>query len=210
MVPGEHRSMTGPAPGAYRAGTTLLHRLPPGAKLAGLFAFGIAIVVFRDWPVALGALALGITLAVMAGLRAREFARLARSFVLVGLLLFAFQTWQQGWLHGATIVSGLFALILVASAVTASTAVDDMLDTVVRLLRPLEPLGVSAERVGLAFALAIRSLPLAYELASETRQAARARGLERSPRAFLVPFVLRLVAHARTTGAALQARGLDD
>ena len=202
--------MTGTAPGTYRSGDSPLHRLQPGVKLAGLFALGLAIVLFRGWPVALCALALGLTLALMAGLRRRELRRLMRGFALVGVLLFAFQTWQHDWMRGVAVVAGVFALILAASAVTASTAVDDMLDTIIRLLRPLQPLGVAPERVALAFSLAIRSLPLAYELAAQTREAAKARGLERSPRALLIPFVLRMVAHARATGEALHARGLDD
>ena len=64
--------------------------------------------------------------------------------------------------------------------------------------------------VALAFSLMIRSIPLILELAAETRDAARARGLERSPRAYLTPLVLRVVAHARATGDALHARGLGD
>lgn len=202
--------MIAQAPGAYRPGSTFLHRLWPGAKLLGLFAFGIAVVATRGWITGLVALAVALALALVAGLRSRELARLARGFALVGILLFTFQTWQQGWQFGVAVVAGLFALILAASAVTASTAVDDMLDTVTRALRPLRPLGVAPERVALTFSLAIRALPLAFELARETRDAARARGLERNPRALLIPFVLRMVAHSRQTGAALQARGLDD
>lgn len=197
-------------PGAYRPGTSLLHRARPGAKLLGLFTLGALVVAFRSWPVGIGALAIATGLAIIAGLRGREFWRLTRGFALVGLLLFAFQTWQRDWVHGLTVVAGLFALIIAASAVTASTAIDDMLDTVIWALRPLKPLGVAPDRVALAFALMIRTLPLAYELAAETREAARARGLERDPRALLVPFVLRMIAHSRNVGAALHARGLDD
>ena len=40
--------------------------------------------------------------------------------------------------------------------------------------------------------------------------AARARGLDRNLRAYATPLVLRMVAHARHTGEALQARGLGD
>lgn len=198
------------APGAYRPGRTLLHRVRPGAKLLGLVAFGVAVVVAPGWPSAVAALAVAAALALAAGLRLSELARIARGFALFGVLLFAFQLWQHDWQHGVDAVAGLFALILAASVVTATTAVDDMLDTVTWALGPLRPLGVSPDRVALAFSLAIRSLPLAFALARETRDAARARGLERSPRALLVPFVLRMVAHARQTGAALQARGVDD
>jgi len=209
----------GAAPGAYRPGSSPLHRLRPGAKLLGLFAFGVAIVAapavcrglgVAAWPVVLVALGLGLLSALVAGLRGRELGRVTRGFALIGILLFAFQAWQRGWESGVAVVAGILALILAASAVTASTAVDDMLDTVTFALRPLRPFGVSPDRVALAFALAIRSLPLAFQLAAETRDAARARGLERSPRALLVPFVLRMVAHSSRTGAAMQARGLDD
>ncbi len=209
----------GTPPGAYRPGNSPLHRLRPGAKLLGLIAFGVVVVAvpgisgamgLSGWILALFALAIGLVLGVAAGLRARELARIGLGFALVGVLLFAFQAWQRGWESGVEVVAGIVALILAASAVTASTATDDMLDTLTWVLRPLRPVGVSPERVSLAFALAIRSLPLSFQLAAETRDAARARGLERSPRALLVPFVLRMVAHSTRTGAALQARGLDD
>lgn len=198
------------ASGAYRAGGSLLHRLRPGAKLLGLFVFGLAVVIFREWVVGLVALAVGLSLALIAGVRWRELLRITRGFALVGVLLFAFQTWQRDWQHGVAIVAGIFALILAASAVTASTAIDDMLDTVTWALRPLRPIGVHPERVALTFSLAVRSLPLAFQLAREAREAARARGLERNPRALLIPFVLRMIMHAKHTGAALHARGLDD
>ena len=198
------------APGAYRPGRSPLHRLRPGAKLLGLFLLGIAVVVFRNWVFGLSACAFGLALALVAGLRGGEILRITRSFALVGILLFAFQTWQRDWQHGVAVVAGILALILAASAVTASTATDDLLDTVTWSLRPLRPLGVSPERVALTFSLAIRALPLAFQLAAEAREAARARGLDRNPRALLIPFVLRMVMHARQTGQALHARGLDD
>lgn len=187
-----------------------LRRLRPGAKLLGLFLFGAAVVAVPGWVPALAALGIGLALALLAGLRGRALWRSVRAFALVGLLLFAFQWWQHGWERGVAVVAGLLALILAASAVTASTAIDDMLDTVVWALGPLRPLGVSPERVALTFALTIRTIPHAAELAHETRAAARARGLDRSLRAFAVPFVLRMVLHARDTGAALHARGVGD
>lgn len=187
-----------------------LHRLRPGAKLLGLFLFGVAVVAVPGWLPALTALTLGLALTLLAGLGAHGILRVLRGFAIVGVLLFAFQLWQHGWERGIEVVADLLALILAASAVTASTAVDDILDTIAWALRPLRRFGVSPERVSLAFSLAIRSIPLAIEVARETRQAARARGLERNLRAFAVPFAVRMVAHARDTGASLHARGLGD
>ncbi|CAG7608578.1 energy-coupling factor transporter transmembrane component T [Leucobacter soli] len=191
-----------------------LRLLRPGTKLLGLLLFGVVVIAVPGWIPALGALGVGLALALMAGLgttgRRRELLRPLRVFIPAGALLFAFQWWQHGWERAVDVVAGLLALILAAIAVTASTSVDELLDAIVRALGPLRRLGVSPERVALAFALAIRSLPLAIEVAHETRAAARARGFDRSPRAFAVPFAVRMVRHARDTGAALHARGLGD
>lgn len=196
--------------GAYKPGTGPLHRLRPGAKLLGLFVFATLVVVLQGAPSTAILLGAAVLLAVLAGLRGRDFWRVARGFALIAIPLFAFQAWQQGWERGVEVVGDLFAMILAASAVTASTAIDDMLDTVTWALHPLRPLGVQPERVAFAFSLVIRAIPSIIELAGETRAAARARGLERSPRARLVPFVLRSVAHAQLTGDALIARGIGD
>ncbi|WP_017792614.1 energy-coupling factor transporter transmembrane component T family protein [Leucobacter salsicius] len=196
--------------GTYRAGRGPLHRLRPGAKLAGLFVVAIAVMMTSGvwWTAAW--LALGIALALLSGLRGRDFWRVARGFALIAVPLFAFQSWQHGWERGFTVVGGLLALILAASAVTASTATSDMLDTVAWLLRPLARLGIDPDRIALAFSLTITAIPSIFAVAKETQHAARARGLDRSLRARIVPLVLRTVAHAQATGEALAARGVGE
>lgn len=201
---------TGSPLGAYRPGQSPRHRVRPGAKLAGLFVLAIAVMSTSGvwWTAAW--LALGITLAILSGLRGRDFWRAARGFALIAVPLFALQAWQHGWDRGFTVVGNLLALVLAASAVTAATAASDMLDTVAWLLRPLSRLGVDPDRVALAFSLTITAIPNVLAVARETRQAARARGLERSPRAFIVPLALRTVAHAQALGEALAARGVGE
>lgn len=201
--------MTSPL-GSYRAGHGPLHRLRPGAKLAGLFLIAIAVMTTSGVWWTAGWLSLGVALALVSGLRSGDFWRVARGFALVAVLLFAFQAWQHGWERGFTVVGNLLALILAASAVTASTATSDMLDTVAWLLRPLSRLGVDPDRVALAFSLTITAIPSILGIARQTQQAARARGLDRSLRARIIPLVLRTVAHAQATGEALAARGVGE
>ncbi|MGO2141627.1 MAG: energy-coupling factor transporter transmembrane component T family protein [Leucobacter sp.] len=196
--------------GAYIPRRGPLHALRPGAKLLGLFAFAVAIIVLPGWISALCALAVGAALAFLAGLRGRDFWRVARAFALVGVPLFAFQTWSAGWERGIEVVADILALILAASAVTASTRASDMLDTISWALTPLERFGVDTERVSLTFSLAIRMIPAVQELARDAEQAARARGLDRNLRARTVPLVLRTVSQAQLTGQALAARGIGD
>lgn len=202
-------SFTSPL-GAYRPAKGPLHRLRPGAKLLGLFTLAIAIMATANVWWTTGWLLLGVGLALLSGLRGADFWRVTRGFAIVAVPLFAFQAWQHGWERGFTVVGDLLALILAASAVTASTAMGDMLDTVTWALRPSARLGADPDRIALTFSLAIAAIPTILGIAQQTQQAARARGLDRSLRARVVPLVLRAVAHAHAAGEALAARGVGE
>jgi len=196
--------------GLYQPGTSPLHRLTPGPKLVGLFLLAVAVLVATGPWTGVAFVALALVLAALASLSPRSLLRALRPFLIVAVLLLAFNAWQNGWPRAIEVVADLTALILAATVLTATTAVNDLLDTIVRSLRPFRRLGVDPDRVGLTFSLMLQALPGTIELAAETRDAARARGLERSLRARTIPLVLRVVARARDTGDALHARGVLD
>lgn len=196
--------------GLYQPGTSPLHRLTPGPKLIGLFLLAVVVLVVKGPWTGLGFVALAIALAALGHLSPRSVVRALRPFAIVAVLLLGFNAWQNGWPHAVEVVADLAALILAATVLTATTAVNDLLDTIVRALEPFRRFGVDPDRVGLTFSLMLRALPGTIELAAETRDAARARGLERSIRARTIPLVLRVVARARDTGDALHARGVLD
>jgi biotin transport system permease protein len=126
------------------------------------------------------------------------------------VLLGAFHVWSSGWPRAVERVGDLLGLVLLATTVTLTTPTDEMVAVISRALRPFRRVGVNPDAVALAFSLMLRAIPATAEIADETRQAARARGLERSARARLVPLVIRVVARARMTGEALHARGVVD
>lgn len=196
--------------GNHRPGSTWLHRLPAGTKILGLLLCSVVVVVARG-PVS-GVVALGVAFLLVAwsGTGLRLTLLTLRAFLLVAVLLAAYHLWQGDWRRAVEQVADLLALILLATVLTATTPIDEMLDSITRALGPLRRFGVHPGRVALAFSLVLRSIPLLMTIASETRDAARARGLERSPRAWLTPLVIRSVAQARDTGDALHARGLGD
>lgn len=196
--------------GLYQPGTSPLHRLTPGPKLIGLFLLAVAVLVAKGPWTGLGFVALAIALAALGSLSPGSVLRALRPFAIVAVLLLGFNAWQNGWPRAVEVVADLTALILAATVLTATTAVNDLLDTIVRALGPFRRLGVDPDRVGLTFSLMLRALPGTIDLAAETRDAARARGLERSIRARTIPLVLRVVARARDTGDAIHARGVLD
>lgn len=202
--------MNGILLGTYRPGTTLLHRMPAGAKMVALMVLS-TVVVLVDGP-ASGVVALAVALALVAwsGTGFAATVRALRAFFLVAALLLAYHLLFGTWQVAVEQVGDLLGLVLLATVLTATTPVDALLDTIVRALGPLRRVGANPEKVALAFSLVLRTIPMLLTIASETRDAARARGLERSPRTWLTPFVVRTVAHARDTGDALHARGLGD
>ncbi len=189
---------------------TLVHRLPAGAKLLGLLVLTTVLVVFRSPWVLLGGAVLVLGGYAVAGLGPRRLWAVVRPLRWFVVVLVVFQWWSAGWQTMVVVVGTLVVAVMAAGLVTATTSTSALLDAVVAGLRPLRPLGVDAERVGLTFSLAIRALPVIQHAFDEAQDARKARGLGRSTRALVTPVVVRTIRHAERTGEALAARGLDD
>lgn len=195
--------------GVHQPGDTVLHRLPVGVKMAALALFSLAVVVVRSATWAPAFLAVALLLALLGRVRVGTLVRAARSVLIIAVVVAALQWWLYALPKAVETFLDLLTLALAAVVLTATTAVNAILDAIVRWLGPFRRLGANPERVALTFSLAVQALPGTLALALETRDAARARGL-RHPRAYLTPFVVRVVARAHETGAALEARGLGD
>jgi biotin transport system permease protein len=196
--------------GLYRPGTSLLHRCPPGVKLLALLVGTTALVAVRSITAVLVGAVVVLAGYAVAGWGPRVV--LAQVWPLRWFVLFLvpFQWWSGGWPAVVVVVGTLLVTVAGAALVTLSTRVTQMLDVVVTLLGPLRRFGVDPDRVALVFALTVRAVPVLAGTYAQARDARRARGLERSPRALLVPLVLRTLRHADQLGEALAARGVDD
>lgn len=194
----------------YRPGSSFLHRARPGLKLLGLLALTTVLVTMPTLPVLAGVALTVVAVALAAGIGLRDLGRLAWPMRWIVLILTPFQVWTAGGERAVVVVGGLVVAVVAAGLVTLTTRVADMMDTIVAVLRPVERVGIDAEKVGLTMALAIRAIPVLHRTLRECGEARRARGLERSPTALLVPVVVRTFRHAERVGEALAARGLDD
>ncbi|MET8339938.1 energy-coupling factor transporter transmembrane protein EcfT [Streptosporangium canum] len=196
--------------GAYVPGGSLLHRLPAGAKLAGLAASCTAFLLLRS-PVALaGAAAVVALLYAVSGVGGAAAWAQIRPVRWFAVALFGMQLLFVD-LPGA--VSSTLRVVLavaLAGLVTLTTRTAAMMACLERLLAPARLVGLDPFRLSLLLSLTLRSVPVVAELASRVREAQRARGVERSVRAFAVPLVVSVLRHADALGEALSARGLDD
>ncbi|WP_087508731.1 energy-coupling factor transporter transmembrane component T family protein [Cellulomonas iranensis] len=196
--------------GLHHPGTSLVHRAPAGRKLVALAALGVVLVVLRGPTAATLALGVVLALAALARLPWRRTVRGMLPVLVAAGVLAGYQTWARGWEVGVEAALDVLTLVLAGTLVTATTRADDLLAVVARAARPLRHVGLPPETVALAVGLFLRTVPVVARVVGESRDAARARGLERDPRATVVPAAVRMVAHARTTGDALAARGLAD
>jgi len=196
--------------GLYLPGASVLHRAPAGAKLVALVLAGAASVFLDEvWQlvVALGVVTVGYG---VAGIPLRTAVAQLRPLVWVAGVAAVFHVLVNGWERAVVVLGVIALLVLLAALVTLTTRTTDLVDALVASCRPLRRVGVDPERVGLLLALGIRCVPVVVGLAEQVREAQRARGLGASPRAFVVPLIVRSLRHADALGEALVARGVED
>lgn len=197
--------------GQYVPGASLVHRMPPIAKLAILVValLTMAIAVREPWHLVPAAV---LTVIAYGLSRIGPRAALNQLRPAVWMLLFvgAFQWLFTGW-QRALVVCGVLGLSVAwAALVSLTTRVLDMLDAIHTLLGPLRRFGVNTDRVGLVLAMTIRCIPLISGLVADVTEARKARGLGFSIRALAVPVVIGALRTADAMGEALAARGVDD
>lgn len=198
---------TGPL-GLHHPGTSVVHRAPAVLKLVLLAALGLGTLVVRGAVPAVGALLVVVALTAWARVPWHRAVRGLVPLLVVVALLGAWVVRARGVAAGVEAVADVLTLVLAGVLVTATTRADDLLAVVVRAARPLRRVGLDPETVGLTVGLFLATVPVLVGVVRDSRDAARARGLERDPRALVVPAAVRMVGHARATGEALAARGL--
>jgi biotin transport system permease protein len=194
----------------YVPGTSLLHRSPLALKFLLVLACGLASFIIVDWRLSAAVLAVLCGLFLVAGAGVKRLWGAVRPLVPVLLVVGLFQGWQLGAPTGARIVLNILVCVVAASLLTATTPVQQLLDGVVRLAGPFERFGADPERFALTIGIMLRSIPYIAGTFADVRDSARARGLERNPRALVLPVFITSVAYARQTGEALAARGLGE
>ncbi len=195
--------------GLYLHRDSPIHALPAGWKLLAL-AVSATMVFFMSTLVGLGgALLACVLLFAAARLSVRIAVDHVRPLLPVLLLFGGVQALFGGWEAGGVVVGRFVVLVLLAGLVTLTTRASAMVDALERALGVLRPLGVNAGKLSLMLALTIRLIPLLLTLVQEIRMAQRARGVERSPLALLVPLMVKTLRMADALSDALEARGYD-
>lgn len=196
--------------GLYQPGSSLLHRLPAGAKIIGMLLTIIGVVLLsRPWQLGAAGLLIAGGFA-LARIPVRVVCAQLWPMRWFLLVIAVFQTIFTGWERALMTCGTLLLTVAIAALVTLTTRVTDMLDVCQRVLAPMRRLGVDPDRAGLVLALTIRCIPLMVDIVGAVTQARKARGADFSLRALVVPAVVRALRRADAIGDALIARGVDD
>ncbi len=195
--------------GLYVARESPLHRLGAGVKLLALLLGGALVFALHDWRALLALL--GLVLALYRLARLPGAAVWAQLRPALGLLLFFFvlQALTAGGEAALVTVLRFGVMLLLASLLTLTTRVSDLLAALERALQPLSRFGVNPGRVSLAFSLTLRFIPVIVQVVAEVRDAQRARGSEKNMVALAVPVVVRTLKLADDVADAIEARSFD-
>ncbi|MBX2831993.1 MAG: energy-coupling factor transporter transmembrane protein EcfT [Rhodospirillales bacterium] len=195
--------------GLYIDGASALHRATAGIKILAMMALGTGVFLIPDWPVVAVVLATVIALYPISGFGRHIIWAQIKPMIWLLLIFFAVQLWLNDWQAGLLVVLRIAAIVLFASLVTLSTKTSDMLASLDRAMVPLKPIGVNPEKVSLAISMVLRFIPVIATVASEIRDAQRARGLDKSILAMIVPLIIRTLKMADDVADAIDARSFD-
>jgi len=196
--------------GTYQPAGSRLEALSVGWKYVLLLALTIPAIAAGRWWFSLASIVVTIVILVAARVGVRRAAGLSVGMVVVCALVVAVQALAGHVVTGVVVVENLVLALYATRVLTLTTPIPELVDGIAIACRPLRFFRVDPERIALAVAVMVRSLPHLLGAFDEVREAATARGIRRNPVAYVAPVVVRAVAYAHATGDALAARGLGE
>jgi biotin transport system permease protein len=188
---------------------TWLHRVPAGAKLVVLALVGAAVFLVDDLHILGGFVAAAVLLPLSAWLPLKAVIRQVTPAAILIAAVGGFHLLMDEPRLAAEVSARLGTVILLAVVLTLTTRVSDMVEAIEFGVGPLRVVGVNPAKVGLTLSLAIRFIPVLFDLIGEIREAQKARGLEGNVFAVVMPLLVRTLRMADDLADAISARGYD-
>lgn len=195
--------------GIYQPLSTPVHRAPLWAKGVFILLLGISLAATSHWGFGLAALALVLALGALAKIPWRTWVQSLASLSWLLAILLVYYLVSGKLESGADVLLTLLTMIAASKVLLWSTPMPVLIDGFIWLCTPLKWVGGSPERVGLALALMVRSIPVIMDSWQLIQAAVAARGIKVAQLRLFIPLVIATVAYAHETGDALAARGLD-
>jgi len=193
--------------GLYVPRKSPIHALPAGVKLLGMAIVGISVCFTSSIAGLIALLSLTLLLIQVARLPWLLVAAQLRPMAWIFAGIFMLHTVVNHWTVGLVIVLRFAVLLLLATLITLTSRVSDMVEALEQGLKPLKPLGIRPAQISLMVAIAIRLIPLILEQIRDVQDAQRARGIDTPIITLFVPVLIRVLQLADHLADALDARG---
>jgi biotin transport system permease protein len=185
----------------YRSGNSILHRMPVGPKLLGLFISLFAVSVWgRNLVGALTVVVGFLALFALAGFGVKDLLKQLWQMKVLLLIVVLPQLFFAGVEKGTYNSVVIVASILLAGLVTLTTKTSDIVALVEKLTR--------SQAFAFLIALSINSIALVLGFSKSITEAGLARGVKRNPVGQIVTLFVVSLRFADDYAEALQARGV--
>jgi len=124
--------------------------------------------------------------------------------------LFIVQYFSVNFESAALIVIRLSSLLLLATLVTLTTPFSKMMACFEKLFSFMRVFGVNPAKISLGLSLTLRFIAVFSDISQEVREAQKARGLENSVFAVIMPVLIRSLKVQADVAAAIEARCFDE
>jgi biotin transport system permease protein len=190
----------------YSEHRTWLHAVPAGWKL-GLLVLLSTVIFWLSTPLGLGvACAASALLFVSLGAAMRPATRLLKALGIAAALVLVFHAVLQQPVVGLVSVLRMVAASLLSIALTLTTRSGDLQTVLERLLTPLSPLGVRADRFALQLALMLRFIEHFFLVWKRLDDSHRLRTGKGGGFKLLAPLTIQMLQTARRVADTLDVR----
>lgn len=191
-------------------GKTFIHRLPAGLKLLIVFFVSIGLFYFASLPLAIVSLIVVWCLFFLAGFPFFKPVLELKKISWLLAALFIVQYFSVNFESAALIVIRLSSLLLLATLVTLTTPFSRMMACFEKLFSFMRVFGVNPAKISLGLSLTLRFIAVFSDISQEVREAQKARGLENSVFAVIIPVLIRSLKVQADVAAAIEARCFDE
>lgn len=133
-----------------------------------------------------------------------------KPLMFLAIFIFGVQWAFAGWEMAAIVLLRILCVVLLSSLVTLTTPLSEMIDVIVRIVRPLSRFGISGPQIALAIALTIRFIPSLLADLQEIQRARLARGAKGPSILAAGPLILKILHMTNALGDAIAARGFEN
>ncbi|MDO4898927.1 MAG: energy-coupling factor transporter transmembrane protein EcfT [Rothia sp. (in: high G+C Gram-positive bacteria)] len=195
--------------GSFVPLATPLHRLALVYKASFIFLLALLLAITHHWLVGVCTLCLVLVLGAIARIPLSHWWISVKSLGFLLLILGVYYAASGQLASGSDVLLTLITMVFASRVLLWCTPMPVIADGFIWLCSPLHLVGGSPEKIGLALALMVRSIPVLLDNWQALTTAASARGIKVGSFRLFIPLVVSAVSYAQETGDALAARGLD-